>query len=257
MYAKKSLGQHFLMHASIAERMVHVAGVEKTDTVLEIGPGRGLLTRILLANASKVVAIETDHELIPVLQEEFATQIAEGLFQLIEGDVRAFDPSTIREPYKLVANIPYYITGEIIRQFLTTPEKPTSITLLVQKEVAERIARSKKESLLSLSVKAFGVPKYQFTVPRGAFTPAPTIDSAVLTISAITTPFKSIEAEKHFFNILHAGFAHKRKQLAKNLAELTSPDALETAFENVSLAPTVRAEDVSLATWLRLAKELP
>jgi 16S rRNA (adenine1518-N6/adenine1519-N6)-dimethyltransferase len=256
MQPKKSLGQNFLMHKQIAERIVMVASVTSEDTVLEIGPGTGMLTRALLTKAGKVIAVETDDELIPQLQETFATEIQTGKLELIKADIREFDPSTISGPYLLIANIPYYITGEIIRKFLTATHKPSSLTFLVQKEVAVRIARSKKESLLSLSVKAFGTPKYQFTVPKGAFFPAPTIDSAVLSVTSIHSPFSSAQDEARFFDILHAGFAHKRKQLAGNLSELFPLDQILKALEVANLKKTVRAEDVSLSAWHELHQSL-
>ncbi len=256
MYAKKSLGQHFLMHRQTSERIVLAAGIKNTDTVLEIGPGTGNLTKELLKIAKKVIAVETDAELIPTLEETFASELAEGKLVLIQGDIRTFDPKTIAEPYALVANIPYYITGEIIRLFLTTEHKPISITLLVQKEVAERIARIKKESLLSLSVKAFGTPKYCFTVPKGAFVPAPSVDSAVFSIASIATPFKDTAAEQHFFDVLHAGFAHKRKMLVNNLEAIAEHEKIATAFEQTELSPKIRAEDVSLSKWLALSQQL-
>jgi len=244
--AKKSLGQHFLMHARIAERIAMVAQIEG-EVVLEIGPGTGILTRALLAKAHKVIAIETDHELMPKLRETFATEIAEKKLELIEGDIRTFDPGTITGNYALVANIPYYLTGEIFRQFLETEHQPRSLTLLVQKEVAERVARSKKESLLSLSIKAYGLPKYEFTVPRGAFVPAPGVDSAVLSIRDIShTHFKTREEERRFFALIHAGFAHKRKILSNNL--------LSAGLSAEGVAPNARAEDLHLPEWLELAR---
>lgn len=255
-YAKKGLGQHFLMHTQTAERIVGAAGVTKEDTVLEIGPGTGMLTDVLLAKAGKVYAIETDQDLYPVLKERFAAEIEEDRFVLIEGDVRSFDTASIPGDYLLVANIPYYITGEIIRTFLTTRHKPRSMTLLVQKEVAERIAREKKESLLSLSVKAYGTPRYDFTVPKGAFKPAPKVDSAVLTISNIRSPFATDAEEAWFFEILRAGFAHKRKRLAKNLEDVASKLQIEPAFSEAELGLESRPEDVSLSSWFSLARAL-
>ncbi len=257
MQPKKSLGQNFLMHRQTAERIVQAAGVGKHDLVLEIGPGTGMLTRVLLSKTRKVVAIEADPELIPKLNETFAIESENGSLQLLQADVREFDPSTLREPYMLVANIPYYITGEIIRKFLTATHKPGSMTLLVQKEVAERIARSKKESLLSLSVKTFGTPKYCFTVPKGAFFPAPTVDSAVLSVTDIKSPFNSDTEERHFFSLLHAGFAHKRKQLAGNLSDIYPPHEVIAALKFAHLSRTIRAEDVSLSAWHQLSRTLP
>ena len=131
-----------------------------------------------------------------------------------------------------------------------------SLTFLVQKEVAERVARSKKESLLSLSVKVHGTPKYLFTVPKGAFVPKPKVDSAVLQITDIHSPFSSTKEEVWFFTLLHAGFMHKRKQVLKNLMSVAGEKELLEAFEACSLSKTVRAEDVSLAVWLQLMKHL-
>ena len=162
---KKSLGQNFLMHARIAERIANVAKLSPDATVFEIGPGTGMLTRPLLKRAGKVIAVEMDRELFERLQFDFANEISDDRLKLFYGDVRSFDIETLPKGYTLVANIPYYLTGEIFRKFLESLNQPSAMTLLVQKEVAERIARSKKESILSLSVKAYGTPKYEFTGP--------------------------------------------------------------------------------------------
>ncbi len=256
MYAKKSLGQNFLMHAQTAARIADAAELSPEGTVLEIGPGTGMLTRELLKRSRKVVAVEADAELIPVLTETFAKELEEGRFVLIHADIRSFDPSSLGT-YALAANIPYYITGEIIRQFLTARHKPTSMTLLVQKEVAERIARSKKESLLSLSVKAYGTPHYRFTVPRGAFKPAPNVDSAVLSIRDIKNDaFPSSKDEALFFEALRAGFAHKRKLLARNLEDIASRETIMRAFAAAGVAERARAEDLTLAVWRTIVQNL-
>ncbi len=165
----------------------------------------------------------------------------------MHGDIREFDPSALPKIYKLVANIPYYLTGEIFRTFLETTNQPRSVTLLVQKEVAERIARSKKESILSLSVKAYGEPKYEFTVPKGAFVPAPKVDSAVLTIKIISRKsFKNKKLEDKFFELVKAGFAGKRKKLGAKLKRAGVTLVGELAH--------ARAEDLSLSDWLALIK---
>jgi 16S rRNA (adenine1518-N6/adenine1519-N6)-dimethyltransferase len=247
IHAKKSLGQNFLMHRRIAERIVLEAGLSKDSVVFEIGPGTGMLTRELLHHASRVIALEADAGLAAQLRETFQAEIADGRLELLHGDVRTFDVGTLPKGYAIVANIPYYITGEIIRIFLTEKNQPTSMTLLVQKEVAERVARSKKESLLSLSVKAYGIPRYAFTVPRGAFHPAPKVDSAVLHIAGISRKnFTSARHEAAFFEVLHLGFAHKRKKLATNLRE--------GGFAELLIEENVRAEDVPLAQWLVFAQ---
>ena len=256
MLAKKSLGQNFLMHAATAERIADTGKLSKNDIVLEIGPGTGMLTKALLARAGKVIAVEADRELIPQLQDTFSFDIASGRLQLIHADIREFDPSVISEPYSLVANIPYYITGEILRHFLTAKHQPTSMTLLVQKEVAERIVRAKKESLLSLSVKAYGTPSYAFTVPKGSFVPAPKVDSAVLHISNINREAFTEGQEERFFEILRAGFGHKRKQLINNLEVLAPREKILEAFSAVGLSEKVRSEDVPLSSWLKLSSLL-
>ena len=245
MYAKKSLGQNFLMHARIAERIAKTAELTSESVVFEIGPGTGMLTRELLKLAGKVIALEADQELFDTLQGDFASEIAEGRLELISGDIRTFNINQLPEGYMLVANIPYYLTGEIFRMFLTAENQPSSMTLLVQKEVAERVARSKKESILSLSVKAYGTPKYEFTVPRGAFSPAPKVDSAVLAIRDISrNNFATKVEEEKFFTLLHAGFAHKRKFVRKNLLEVGLPSG--------DIPEKARAEDLPLSVWLVL-----
>lgn len=247
------LGQHFLMHPRIAERIALVAKLLPDTVVFEIGPGTGMLTRELVKRAKNVIALEADKELFEKLKDTFAREIGEGKLELLHGDIRAFDSATLPRGYALVANIPYYITGEIFRMFLESDNQPSSMTLLVQKEVAERIANTKKESILSLSVKAYGTPKKEFNVPRGAFRPAPNVDSAVLTICDISRHnFSSRDEERKFFELIRAGFAHKRKFVRKNLADV--------GFElpNQSEIPEkARAEDVSLSFWLALARGTP
>ncbi|MDD2657475.1 MAG: 16S rRNA (adenine(1518)-N(6)/adenine(1519)-N(6))-dimethyltransferase RsmA [Candidatus Pacebacteria bacterium] len=245
--ARKSLGQNFLMHTRIAERIALSAKLSPDSVVFEIGPGTGMLTRELLKLSGKIIALEADHELFETLQTDFANEIANGRLELVYGDIRSFDIAKLPKGYALVANIPYYLTGEIFRMFLTAEHQPSSMTLLVQKEVAERIARTKKESILSLSVKAFGTPKREFNVPRGAFHPAPKVDSAVLSIRDISRrQFATASEEERFFNLLHAGFAHKRKFVRKNL--------VEAGFGAGSIPEKARAEDLPLSAWLALMK---
>ena len=247
MHAKKSLGQHFLMHARIAERIALVARLTRETVVFEIGPGTGMLTRELLKIAGKVIAIEADHELFEKLQIDFAHEIAEHKLKLIYGDIRTFDIKTLPKGYALVANIPYYLTGEVFRMFLDSSNQPSSMTLLVQKEVAERIARAKKESILALSVKAYGTPHYEFTVPKGAFKPAPSVDSAVITIRDISRKnFSTLKEEQQFFTCIHAGFAHKRKFVRNNL--------IDSGLSPGDIPPKARAENVPLSVWLAISR---
>ncbi len=258
MRAKKSLGQNFLMHARIAERIALAAKLAPSDVVLEIGPGTGMLTKELLKLCRKVIAVEADGGLFEKLQNDFADEIRDGKLEIIHDDIRNWNFEmylnsrySVKEgtrEYQVVANIPYYLTGEIFRMFLESENQPSSMTLLVQKEVADRIvARDGKESILSLSVKAYGTPKREFLVPRGAFIPAPNVDSAVLTIRNISRKnFATKAEEKKFFELIHAGFAHKRKFVRNNLSEakLLYGDIPDKA----------RAEDLSLSMWLALCR---
>ena len=254
MFKKKSLGQHFLHAPTYLRAVVDAADVVSGETVLEIGPGDGALTRELLSRGARVVAIEKDHRLIPILGVAFEKELTTGQLKLIEGDALDFDPGTSLPPiYKVVANIPYYITGALMRKFLTDPAQPSTLVLLIQKEVAERTARSKKESLLSLSVKVFGTPLYIRTVPRGAFVPPPEVDSAILAIKNISRDhFTTKEHEELFFKLLHAGFAQKRKLLRRNLEDVLGTQAGEILVA-AGLQPNTRAEDVPLRNWLALA----
>ena len=226
--------------------MVRAAGVSRGDTVLEIGPGKGVLTEALLETGAKVVAVETDRELIPFLQEKFAEYLESKKLEIVQADILEFDVNL--KQYKLVANIPYYITGAIIRKFLESDFQPTSMTLLVQKEVAERIvARDGKESILSISVKAYGEPSIISKVPKRYFTPEPKVDSAIIHIGDISkNNFKKF-TEKAFLQVVKAGFAQKRKTLGKNLSQIGAK------LPNW-LPEKVRAEDIKLSDWFSIVE---
>ncbi len=261
MKPKKSLGQNFLTSIPARNAIVKAGELAKGEKVLEIGPGKGMLTSGLLEAGASVVALEKDRELIPLLQEKFQKEIESKNLSLIEGDVLEFEPSKHSletSNYKLIANIPYYITGAILSKFLTSDTYPSTMVVLVQKEVAERVvARDGKHSLLSLSVHAYGSPKIVYRVSKGSFNPIPKVDSAVLLISDIShTHFKNKAHEKRFFEILHAGFAHKRKFLIRNLEEVARKEDITTLFEKERISPKVRSEDIPLETWLKLSASL-
>ena len=256
------LGQHFLKAKWAARSLAYAAGIAHGDTVLEIGPGKGALTRELLALATEsgaqVVAIEKDEALVLHLNELFRDEIGSGLLTVHNADIRDVTPETlglVSGRFVVAANIPYYITGEIIRQFLTAEKQPRAMALLVQKEVAQRII-AKKESLLSLSVKAYGTPKIVIKVPRGNFSPPPNVDSTILLIGNISRKFFSDISEELFFKVLHAGFKSKRKFLLSNLAGTFGKENVTRAFQECDINMKARAEDVSLETWGRLAQEL-
>lgn len=259
MRAKKSLGQNFLNSSSVARDIVTAGSLTEGETVVEIGPGKGFLTRELLKTGAHVVCVEKDDRMIPLLTETFGVELGNGQLEIIHGDiVELIEKNTLKIPsaYKVIANIPYYITGFILRAFLERAYKPSSMILMVQKEVADRIlARDKKESILSLSVKAYGVPRIVKRVPARYFTPAPNVDSAVIAIEHINgSAFKSTLHEKRFFEVIKTAFAHKRKQLGGNLKDLYGENT-EATLKKYSINPKSRSEDVSIPTWLALSGE--
>lgn len=256
---KKSLGQHFLNSDYAPKQLCAAAKLQKGDIVLEIGPGTGALTKELLLNGVSVIALEADLRAIETLTETFAVEIQTGQLTVLHHDVRELDPASFGlkdQQYKVVANIPYYLSGFLFRTLLTAKEQPSTLVFLVQKEVALRIARSKKESLLSLSVKVFGDPAYICTVSRGHFTPPPKVDSAIVAIYDISRHRLNTISESEFFGILHIGFGQKRKQLLGNLSAHYDRTLLEVCFTELGLALTIRAEDIPVALWLPLVQKL-
>ncbi len=255
--AKKSLGQNFLRSPEIINDIVVASGVSKNDQVLEIGPGEGIMTEKLLQTGAKVVVVEKDDRLIEPLKQKFVNEISSKQLEIVHGDILETNLDVVENPYKIVANIPYYITGQIIRKFLESKKQPQSMTILLQKEVADRIiARDKKESLLSLSVKIFGDPKYVRTVGKGAFTPQPTVDSSVIHIENISKDrLKGLPPEL-FFKVIHLGFAHKRKQLLANMSSEYNRENLLKIFEELNLDPKIRAEDLDLQIWINICNKI-
>lgn len=269
---KKSLGQHFLNNARVPELMADAGNVMKGDIVLEIGPGTGALTRELLARGACVIAIEADGRAVESLKKTFEAEIAaqnidiqrqglciSGGLTVIHGDVREIDLQSLGlrpRAFKIVANIPYYLSGMLFRMFLEHDIQPSDLVFLVQKEVALRIAREKKESLLSLSIKVFGNPRYVKTIGKGNFTPPPKIDSAIIAISEISKERLGKIPQTSFFEILHEGFKSKRKQLLGNLAGKYDRAVLTHIFSTLGLPLDVRGEDLSLEKWLNLCEKI-
>lgn len=256
---KKSLGQNFLTSHIVPTWMCDAANIETGDTVLEIGPGTGRLTTELLARGARVIAIEADPRAITLLNEAFAEPLASGQLIIHHGDAREITPATLGltdQSYKVVANIPYFLSGILLRLMLESQEQPKTLVFLMQKELVARIARDPKESLLSLGVKAFGDPKYVTTVARGHFFPVPKVDSAILAVTNISRRHFTHINQDFFFSILHLGLGKKRKQLLGNLAEQYNREHLVAIFNDLTLDLTVRGEDVPLATWLALTAKL-
>ncbi len=250
MNCKKSLGQHFLKNKNIAERIAETADIKKNDVILEVGPGKGVLTSFLLQKSEHVIAVEKDKNLIDFLMDKFKN---DHNLKIVHDDILKFKPQNFSlkpRKYKIVANIPYYITSRFLKQFLESEYQPSLMVLMVQKEVAERIiARNKKESLLSISVKVYGKPKIIIKVPAGNFTPEPKVDSAIIVIENISKDFfkKNKIKETKFFSLLKLGFSHKRKLLKNNLNFRTCD--VRNIFKKCKIPPLARAEELSLEDW--------
>jgi len=269
--AKKNLGQNFLKSQEALRKMCEAGEVNDKDMILEIGPGKGALTEKLLEKANKVIAVEKDRELFEFLKEKFADEIKNKKIILLNKDILNFDTKTYNletRTYKIIANIPYNITGAIFKKFLSCDNQPKRVIILIQKEVAERIVTCEKESILSLSVKAYGTPKYIMKVHKRFFTPAPKVDSAIIAITNISKDnFKTGIDEKNFFNIIKAGFAHKRKVLRRNLENLQIKEVgpalpsgrlpkIDEIFEKLGINAKIRAEDVPFEKWLEISRSL-
>ena len=266
--AKKSMGQNFLKSAEALRKMCEAGEVNDKDTIVEIGPGKGALTEKLLEKSKLVIAVEKDRDLMELLTEKFAEEInnkptlnnpnGRGKLILVNENILYFEPNKYKlkeGEYKIIANIPYNITGAIIKRFLSETTKPSIMTLLVQKEVAERIvARDGKESILSLSVKAYGTPKYIMKVHKRFFSPSPKVDSAIISINNISNKFFTNKIkEESFFSVIKAAFAHKRKVLRKNLEEIEKDSQkIDAIMQKLNIDPKSRAEDLSFDKWIEI-----
>lgn len=253
-FAKKSLGQNFLNNPGALTKIVEAGELKPGEIVLEIGPGKGALTEKLLETGAKVIAVEKDDRLVPFLEEKYGKN---PHFKLIHGDILELSLEKIlsegEKSFKIIANLPYYITGAFFEKVFSADMLPERIVVLLQKEVSERIvARDGKESILSQSIKAYGTPKYITTVSRGSFSPAPNVDSAVIQITQISKQrFLELEvSENAFFTVLKRGFAHKRKLLKGNL------EVSEEVLVSCAIAPSARAEELTTRQWFCIAKQL-
>jgi 16S rRNA (adenine1518-N6/adenine1519-N6)-dimethyltransferase len=259
LYPKRSLSQNFLTDPAALDEIVAAAELAPGDRVVEIGPGLGVLTRRLLAAGASVLAVELDRRLAQWLGAELAGVPG---FELVERDVLAFDPATAfpGEPYKLVANIPYHITSPLLHAFLEGSRPPELMVVLVQAEVADRVA-APPGRMSYLSVFAQNVAQADVTVrvPAAAFEPAPKVDSAVLRLRRRAAPVVPVgEARDSFYRLVQAAFRQRRKQLHNALSrELpVPPDALAAAFAACKIAPDRRAQTLSVGEWACLHHQL-
>lgn len=251
---KKSLGQHWLKDPEILADIAEAAELTSDDVVLEIGPGLGTLTSRLLARANSVIAVEFDTDLARKLPGQFPGK----KLNVVNQDILQFDLNQLPKNYKVVANVPYYITSKIVEKLMTVENKPSIAVLLVQKEVAERIAaEAGNMSILSVSVQIFAEAELDIEVPRQFFTPPPKVDSQVVILRTRNNPLITPEDQRDFFRIVKAGFSAKRKKLRSSLSGGLGIDksSVEELLKNAGISPDARAEDLAIEDWKRLLKE--
>lgn len=254
---KKALGQNFLIDEKALARVTAAAELSPDDMVLEIGPGLGSLTRHLAEAARRVVAVEVDADLLPALDE---TLRAYANVEVIHADILRVNLAQRVAPppgYKVVANIPYYITSALVRYLLEAPARPARIVLTVQLEVAERmVAQPDDMSLLAVSVQFYSRPRIVARLPAGAFYPRPEVDSAVVVLDVLPSPAVPVADVDHFFRVVKAGFSQKRKQLRNSLSgglHLSNPH-VDALLAQAGIAPQRRAETLTLPEWAALAQ---
>jgi len=256
--ARKGLGQHFLVDGGVLEVITSAAGLTSDDLVVEVGPGLGILTGELAKKAGEVIAIELDDRLAALLKETLACY---KNVTIVNDDVLNIEPEELLErqrspAYKVVANLPYYITSPVLRHFLTASAKPRVMVVMVQEEVAEAITAGPGDmGILSISVQFYGRPEIVSRVPAQAFYPAPEVGSAVLKIDVYPKPRFDVE-EENFFELVRAGFAAPRKQLANSLAQGLGlgKELVLPLLEKAGIEPLRRAETLSLEEWARLVR---
>ena len=261
IYPKKSLGQNFLVNQGILDKIVGAAEVGPKDTVIEVGPGTGNLTRKLSEKAKRVVAVEKDHRLIDSLQEQFKNSNVE----IVEGDVLKLDIGKLFEncklkiencDYKVIGNIPYYITSHFLRTVFEEWPKPKLTVLTVQKEVAQRImAKPPHMNLLALSVQFYSNPTIIGYISKGSFRPMPKVDSAIISLRPKAESLKPADKDL-FFKLVKAGFSEKRKQLLSNLSSTGYKKwALEEIFDKLKISRQARAQELSIPQWIDICHE--
>lgn len=250
---KKELGQHWLTDRAILSDIAEAGGIEQKDTVLEIGPGLGTLTSELLRRSWKVVAVEFDRELAAKLPGQFP---GKNLVVLNE-DILSLDLATLPTDYVVVANVPYYITSKIVQKLMTASNAPRTAVLLVQKEVAQRIAAKPGDmSILAVSAQVYAEAKLDIEVPRDFFTPPPKVDSQVIVLERRSKPLVTTAEQPAFFKVVKAGFSAKRKKLRSSLSGglgISKPGA-EILLAQAGISADLRAEDLSIEQWKQLTQ---
>ncbi len=261
LFPRKKMGQNFLVDEEMAKKIVESGEVSKIDTVIEVGPGTGALTRELAERAGKVIAVEKDKGLVNLLRDFF--EKCENV-EIVEEDILNYE---IKEKkYKVIANVPYYITSPIIRKFLEERHPPSLIVLTLQKEVAERIkARPPKMNLLAVSVQVYAEAKTLFHLPPSSFYPSPGVTSSVVSIKPVLgKEEKEEDFRRDFFRVVRAGFSSPRKQLKNNLSlldsgnkkEIESKTRVEKMMEELQIDPLRRAETLTIEEWKKLTRRI-
>jgi 16S rRNA (adenine1518-N6/adenine1519-N6)-dimethyltransferase len=256
--ANKTYGQHFLMDETILEDMIDEAGIKAGECVLEIGPGIGNLTERLLERKAKVLSVEKDPQFLNVLKE-LKKEHPDFSYELTDALKFNFSERLKDKPYKVVANIPYYITGKIVQLFMHAAHKPESLTLLMQKEVAYNIAaKPGSMNLIAISVQLFADARVVSVVPAHKFYPAPKVDSAVIHITLHKKPKYKLKDEAKLFRILHACFSGKRKQLHNTLTNNLQLDKelVAQTLEQLKIDPMIRPQQLTLEQWIELTDAL-
>ena len=257
--AKKRLGQHFLVNESVVERILSAAELEREDIIIEVGPGRGVLTRKLAERTARVIAVELDAGLVRLLKRELASS---PNVNIVHADILETTPEELLSGtgapgYKVVANLPYYITSPILRHFLQAELKPSLLVVMVQKEVGEAIAAAPgKMSPLSIGVQFYSRPTMVTSVPARDFRPVPRVDSVVLRLDVYSKPPVDIPDEAGFWDIVRCGFSTPRKQLRNSLAHSLTipPPQVSRLLEGINIDPRRRAETLTLEEWRRVGE---
>ncbi len=255
-YAKKSLGQHWLADLPSLQAMCDAVEVTKDDVVLEIGPGPGTLTKLLVEQAKQVVAVEFDTE----LARNLPSKIPVDNLKVVESDILSFDLTTMPPDYKVVANIPYYLTSNLIRVLSESTNQPSSVAILVQKEVAQRVAAAPGSmSLLSVTAQFYWKVRTGLLVPARLFKPPPKVDSQILILERLDGPLFKDVSSKPFFRLVKAGFSNRRKTLHNSVSSglhITKPEAL-VLLQSADINPGSRPQELSMQEWRQLYEKLP
>jgi len=258
LWAKKRLGQHFLIDECAFDKIIEAADLKSTDEVIEVGPGTGFLTEQLISKVNRVIAVEYDADMVGILQERF-----KGIknLEIIHSDILKFwiQKSGVKNhKYKVVANIPYYITSPLLKLFLQCEIQPSLMVVLVQKEVAEKVCGLTGKSVITIETQLFGKPEIVETVPAGSFYPAPKVDSVILKIGVYKKPLVPKAQVADFIRLVKHGFTGKRKMLSNTLAAgyQLKTDEARAILKKADINPEWRAENLEVGDWGNILTEL-